>query len=351
MHRLFETKCAGAYTKLVLGYIARFRIWRYELSKLNLSTSAQSRGLARMHARVFVVMSLVMSMATSSNATIRLQSIPTHARVASISTSAHEGNVKIQSGVRSLAAVRGDASVVGDDQHNAYVGTGGLLLPHSFTGGGEVKKRISNCLTCTWKYTTYCAQGTDSMCAHAVTTCPAGQIRYRVWFGTDEQWLSVVGSVCWGWKRPVTRKIINEEISQVAVRNVPTLSPGYEPPGGSLTSIPVNFHSGQPLEFRAEPMVVAGYTVRVVAVARWLWRWGDGSSQWTSSPGTKYPVLSLTHRYRKPGSYSVRVHTVWAAKYTVAGFGTFDVLGDPVTQESSLELTVDSSRVVLTPWE
>lgn len=250
-----------------------------------------------------------------------------------------------------FASVKSDASVTGDGEHDAYVGTGGLLLPRSFTGGGGTRKRVAGCLSCTWRYTVYCAQDSDSMCAHAVTTCPSGQVRYRVWFGTDADWLKVVGSVCWGWKRPVTRVDIDEKISQVALRTLPPIVLGSEPPKGTLTSVPVNFHTGQPSRFTPQPMKLAGYTVKIVAIGRWRWSWGDASSQWTSSPGDVYPHMLVAHRYRKPGKYLVNVKATWSATYTVAGIGTFEVLGDPVTQDDSLEVYVASSRALLTNWK
>lgn len=237
--------------------------------------------------------------------------------------------------------------VGGDNSIGAYVGTGGLLLPGSFSGSKATKTAVADCIGCTWRYTIYCMHGGNSPCKHAVTSCPRGSLLYRVWFGKSASTMSVVGSVCWGSSKPVTRRQIESRIDDYVVRYVPALRPGYAPPGGSLTSVPVIFWTGQPTSFKPPSFSLSGHTVSITAKPTWRWSWGDGASAWKSVAGAKYPSRQITHQYRSPGSYKVGVTTVWRARYTVSGVGTFDASGDVLRQSRTLNVPIKSARTVL----
>lgn len=237
--------------------------------------------------------------------------------------------------------------VSGNSSAAAYVGTGGLLLPKSFSGSGSKKTEVANCLGCTWKYTVYCSHGSDVPCMHAVTSCPRGTLKYRVWFGTSPELLSVIGSVCWGSSTPVTRKNVESRIDDYVIRYLPALKPGFDPPGGSLTSIPVIFWTGQPTVFKPPKFSLSGHSVSITAHPTWRWTWGDGQVVWKSVAGAQYPSKQVIHQFRSPGTYRVGVTAVWEAKYTVSGLGTFDVAGEVVRQSKSLEVPITSARTVL----
>ena len=237
--------------------------------------------------------------------------------------------------------------VVGDNSIAAYVGTGGLLLPDSFSGSRSTKSSVADCLGCTWRYTIYCMQGANSPCKHAVTSCPRGTLRYRVWFGRTASTVAVVGSVCWGSSSPVTRREVEGRIDDYVVRYVPGLRPGFDPPGGSLTSVPVIFWTGQPTSFRPPSFSLSGHSVSITARPTWRWSWGDGTSAWKTVAGAQYPSRQITHQYRSPGNYSVGVTAVWQAQYTVSGVGTFDVSGEVLRQSRTLAVPVKSAKTVL----
>ena len=241
--------------------------------------------------------------------------------------------------------------VSGDNANDAYVGTGGLLLPTSFTGGGAKAKSVANCVGCTWKYSVYCAQGNIDLCTHAVATCPVGQVRYRVWFGKTPDSVAVIGSVCWGSGRPPTRRSVEDQVNDVAIRYVPKLSAAIQPSDGTVTSIPVIARTGQPTKFSPPAMTIAGRRVSINATAQWHWVWGDGQAEWKAVPGAAYPSTQITHQFRTVGNYQVHVQTVWAATFTVAGLGTYPVTGEIVTQEATLTVPVRSAQSALTPWE
>lgn len=256
--------------------------------------------------------------------------------------------VSAQSKVASSQIQFEDPSVGGNDALDAYVGSGGLLLPASYTGTPSSRETISRCLDCIWKYTIYCATDSVGLCAHAVTTCGPGKVRYRIWFGRSAKELKLMGSVCADHSKPATRREVERHINQQTLRYVPPLRPGIAPAKVTLTSVPISGWSGQKTLFRPLPMSLSGRKVWIDARATWLWDWGDGTQQWTVNAGAKYPAFGNRHQYRKSGEYQIRVRTVWQATFTVAGVGTFPASGQLVTQEKTLKLKVKSSRAVLT---
>lgn len=256
--------------------------------------------------------------------------------------------VTVQPLTASYAAPSVSTNVVGDDDNDAYVGTGGLLLPKSFSGPNSTKHRVAACMGCVWKYSTYCASDSVDMCAHAVSTCPPSQVRYRVWFGQTRQMVDVIGSVCWGWHTPATRKQVEDKIDDLVVRVVPGLHIHCDPPGDTLTSIPVICYTTQPAVFKPTPFSLATHTVRITANAKWRWSWGDDASEWRSVPGQPYPATQISHRFRSAGNYVVAVTTAWSARYTVSGLGNFTVGGDVVTQNAQIDVNVHSAKSLRT---
>lgn len=244
-------------------------------------------------------------------------------------------------------SIAANPDVGGNNSIAAYVGTGGLLLPDSFSGSKSTKSSVADCLGCTWRYTIYCMQGANAPCKHAVTSCPRGSLLYRVWFGRSASKVSVVGSVCWGSSQPVTRRQVEGRVDDYVIRYVPALRPGFDPPGGSLTSVPVIFWTGQPTSLKPPSFSLSGHSVSITAKPTWRWTWGDGESAWKSVAGAQYPSRQITHHYRSPGNYSVGVTAVWQAQYTVSGVGTFDVSGEVLRQSRTMAVPIESARTVL----
>ena len=238
-------------------------------------------------------------------------------------------------------------SISGNDTIDAYQGTGGLLLPGSYSGPAKQRQRVASCLGCRWKYSIYCDYGSDALCAHAVVTCPVGKIRYRVWFGREPSKLSVIGSVCWGSGKPATRLDVNRIVNDSAFRFVPRIRAGINPSTSTLVSVPIIVWSGQPVRFTPRSMTVAGQRVDIDARAMWLWQWGDGGRQWVATAGARYPRRDITHQYHRAGTYILKLTTVWQASYTVGGIGTFSVEGEVVRQQETLKIVVKPSRTVL----
>ena len=243
--------------------------------------------------------------------------------------------------------VANSAEVVGNNEVAAYIGTGGLLLPESFSGSGESKSSVANCPECVWAYTVFCMYNADGLCKHAIESCPAGEVKYRVWFGQTKSTLSVVGSVCWGSGTPLTRKSLESYLADYVISYVPPLKINTAPPDGSITSVPVIAWLDQPSVFNPPAFHLGGRTIWLNATAAWRWLWGDGAIEWKVSPGMAYPSKQISHQYRQPGQYTLTVSTHWQATYTVVGIGNFAAGGDLVTQMASQTLTILQTRGVL----
>lgn len=240
-----------------------------------------------------------------------------------------------------------DASIEANDELDAYVGAGGLLLPRSFDGTSQTRTYVADCMECVWKYTLYCAQEATVACAHAVTTCTPGLARYRVKFGTTASEVRTIGSVCWGSGYPATRQQVVDRIRDTALRAVPLLKPGYVPNGKTLTSVPIVAWSGQPLVFSPKPMTIGGVRVGITARPIWRWSWGDSSQQWTANAGSVSMHSGPTHRYLSPGRYRIDVQAVWSARYSISGLGTYSLDDAPLHQYASLDILVSQDRTRL----
>lgn len=253
-----------------------------------------------------------------------------------ISTPAHAG--------QQLAVLVGtslSSDVTGDDSLDAYIGTGGLLLPSSFSGSKSQKHKVANCLGCVWKYTIYCMWSqSDVSCQHAVMSCPKGRLRYRVWFGTSKETLEQIGSVCLGNSEPVTRRSLQKKLHQRVLKYVPSLEFEIQPSKRTLVTIPIIGHVTSPARYTPEAFKLSGFTVHINATTKYRWQWGDGDSRWYVTRGAKYPKKTIIHAYRSPKTYKIRVSTLWQASYSIDGIGKFDIGGDPIHQTASRAVQV-----------
>jgi hypothetical protein len=81
--------------------------------------------------------------------------------------------------------------------------------------------------------------------------------------------------------------------------------------------------------------------------ASFVWRFGDGASKRTSTPGSAYPDLEITHKYARKGRVSPSVDTTYAAQFRVGGGAWQDVAGTVTIPGSPQQLRVVEARPVL----
>ena len=77
------------------------------------------------------------------------------------------------------------------------------------------------------------------------------------------------------------------------------------------------------------------------------WRFGDGESEQTTSPGAAYPDLEVTHEYLRKGRVSPSVDTTYAAQFRVGGGPWRDVAGTVTIPGARRTLRVVEARPVL----
>jgi hypothetical protein len=186
------------------------------------------------------------------------------------------------------------------------------------------------------------------MCAGSLLSCPAGSIRVALWLQRPRDPAAAeVGTFCYEPGVALQPAMLVPGVRDRFRRLVPPVRPSAQPPGGSLTNLPVVLTSGQPRTIGRPRFVLGGRTVELEADAAWVWDLGDGDRLATRSPGGRWPDLSVAHAYGRPGRYVTRVTTTWQGRFWVDGAGPFVVTGPEVTQEAVLVIAVRSAGAVL----
>ncbi|MCW2759476.1 MAG: hypothetical protein JWO46_3222 [Nocardioidaceae bacterium] len=83
--------------------------------------------------------------------------------------------------------------------------------------------------------------------------------------------------------------------------------------------------------------------------SRFVWSYGDGSVQTTTTPGAKYPAKEIVHRY--PKAHLDVAHSVaitWTARYRVGAGPWQDVPGTVTSQGPATTLHISEATPVLT---
>jgi hypothetical protein len=229
--------------------------------------------------------------------------------------------------------------VAGDDDLDAFVGTGaGLLLDSSFSGGDSTRQRIATCPGCRWSLQPHCGEG-NSFCLARRIDCPTGTREMTVWFAEAGEPFSLRGTTCIGPAGPRMAQSLASEVADRVVTYVPPLAPSVRPTP-VLAQVPARVSSGQPSVMGARTMTLAGATVTLDATAVWIWTWGDGSSTSTSRS-------TVTRQWPRSGRHTVSVRARWSGWFTVDGLGPFPTGGSTVEQEAVVQIEVRPARSVL----
>lgn len=109
-----------------------------------------------------------------------------------------------------------------------------------------------------------------------------------------------------------------------------------QPPNGrTLVNFETNFYTER-APFRRSLTLLGQQVDLAITPVRFSWVFGDGASTTTSSPGSAYPDLEITHRYLRTGLVRPSVATTYVADFRVGGGswepvpGTVTVPGQPV---------------------
>ncbi len=237
-----------------------------------------------------------------------------------------------------------------DPQHDLYVGTGGLVVPERDWRRGGGRSEAAGCQDCRWRVSRLCTkeEAAAGGCPRIRTGCPVGTIPVRIWLQRPGQDWAVVGEACQGDRPPVTVTDVGSAVRDRAEAALPPLRPSVQPAAGTLVGVPAVLSAGQPAAgIRGADLSVLGLAVTLDARARWLWSFGDGARAWSTSPGGRWPDLSVSHAYRRSGAVTIGVTAVWRGQFTVEGLGPFIVPGPPLEQSASLPLRVREARARL----
>ncbi len=128
---------------------------------------------------------------------------------------------------------------------------------------------------------------------------------------------------------------------------LPASALNIQPPNGrTLVNFDTNFYTDDAGFTRTLTLLGRRVELRIWP-ARYAWRFGDGSSRATSSPGSAYPDLEITHRYLRRGRVQPSVDTTYAAQYRVGGGPWRDVRGTVTVPGPPARLRVVTARPVL----
>jgi hypothetical protein len=246
------------------------------------------------------------------------------------------------------APPRGGPEVGGDPDAGAIVAEGSVLLPGDFVGDDDARAAGSDCPGCRWRLDLACPQQGD-LCAGALVGCAPGDLRYVVrLLRPPSTEFAVIGTLCRGpGEELLAVDVLAERVRDRFVELLPRAAPAVQPSSGLLVQVPAVFRSGEPATIGPIQTQVSGYAVTLQGRAEWTWRFGDGATLVTTSPGGRFPDTSVSHVFGRPGRFTVDVATTWNGEFLVDGRGPYPVAGGPITLNASLPLPVQEARAVL----
>lgn len=243
----------------------------------------------------------------------------------------------------STSTVSADITVIGDDDQDAFVGTGSLLLPPQIAT--DFREVAATCPGCTWRSVVQCEMTSAGACRGPARLCGPDGYWLRVFLTRPDGTEINLGAACFGSVGPVSRETAEAQLRDRIVALVPELRAWRQPPGRVLPHLPVVFGVTQSEQPLMESFTLVGLPFELTARPRWAWDFGTASLA-TSSAGRRWPHSTVDHVYRGSGTAQVRVTAVWEATYEVAGVGPLAV-DEPVTQRTSLDVPVGQGRAVL----
>ncbi|MCW2764820.1 MAG: hypothetical protein JWO11_779 [Nocardioides sp.] len=134
-----------------------------------------------------------------------------------------------------------------------------------------------------------------------------------------------------------------------AFRNLP-LPPSVlivQPPGGkTLVNFATNFYTESGPFTRTVTLLGKRVDLRIWP-SRFGWEFGDGESLASTSAGSPFPDLEITHGYLRAGHVGPRVDTTYAAQFSVDGGPWRDVDGTVTIPGAPVDLRVVTASPIL----
>jgi hypothetical protein len=134
--------------------------------------------------------------------------------------------------------------------------------------------------------------------------------------------------------KPVIKLSLSDQLAQL----IPAKDIFHQPATSALVQVPVNFWTTTPPTFKTS-VVMLGVPITVYLSPTYLWNFGDGTKLSTISRGAAFPNQSITHIYRRAGSYSATLQITWGGTWQASG-ATSAVSGGAIVQNLYTQVNV-----------
>ncbi len=113
------------------------------------------------------------------------------------------------------------------------------------------------------------------------------------------------------------------------------------PDGETLVNFDTNFFTTL-TDPEVRTVTLVGIQVEIEATpGDYHWHFGDGTDETTSSPGSAYPDLEVTHSYARKGEVSASVDVTYTGRYRIGGSGAWaDIPGTLTVPGPAVGLSV-----------
>lgn len=91
------------------------------------------------------------------------------------------------------------------------------------------------------------------------------------------------------------------------------------PDGQTLVNFPTIFYTDNAAPSRQRVTLLRQGVLIEATPTTYTWRFGDGTSTSTATPGAAYPAMEVTHEYATVGTFSPSVDTTYTGRYRLAG--------------------------------
>jgi hypothetical protein len=190
--------------------------------------------------------------------------------------------------------------------------------------------------------------GPNNPCGVAITSCGVPN-QYRYW--VYRRLVDASGRPIGPWEQlpnAVCRSIattLQDIAAAFRWRFVPIAAShaNFDPADGTLVNVDTIFYADTASTMRMTITLLGEQVALTLHPTRWDWRFGDGSTMSTTTPGAPYPDTSVTHRYRSTGTYAASVTVTWDGTFAFGGEAA-DIPGDTSRAGPAATVTVKEAH-------
>jgi len=146
---------------------------------------------------------------------------------------------------------------------------------------------------------------------------------------------------------------VTPDMVSLALRRVrlpPSLLAVQPPNGRTLVNFATNFYTERD-EFTRTVRLLGQRVELRIRPAQFTWHFDDGQSTTTTTPGSPYPKLEVTHDYLEKGAVQPSVDTTYTADFRVNGGGWQPVPGSVTIPGESVAVEVVEASPILVGYQ